>query len=251
MGGAIGGLPAGFAFCSAFGQYPAAPPAFEIASVKPSPSTVGHDGAITTAPGKFSARNATLKRLIFEAYRVPYSQITGGPAWLDSHEYDIEARAARPENGARLRLMLRTLLTERFKLALRSEMQERRIYALVVGKDGPRLRGSSDRGNTHTWRFHGDLSQFANVLAVQLTIPLSDDPATPSRASGAPVPVFDKTGIEGDYDISLDIKPDPGGDAFTIWQRALQEQLGLKLESQRALVEILIVDHVEKVPTEN
>lgn len=238
------------AFCGAFGQ-PAAPPAFEIASVKASRSIVGHDGDITTDPARFSARNATLKRLIFEAYRVPYSQITGGPPWLDSNEYDIDARPASPVSPAQLRLMLRRLLTERFKLAVRSESREGRVYALVVGKEGPRLRGSGNGEGSGKWRFHGDLSQFANLLAVQLTIPFLDDPTTPSHARGAPVPVVDKTGIEGVYDISLDLKPDAGADPFTVWQRALQEQLGLRLESQRAPVEFLIIDHANKVPTEN
>jgi len=234
-----------FALGTAFGQTPA----FEVASVKPSRSIVGHDGAITIEPGKLTVRNATLKRLIFEAYHVPYSQITGGPPWLDSNEYDIDAKAAGPANAEQLKLMLRTLLTDRFKLAVRSETRERRVYALMVGKDGPRLRGSA--GGDHPFRFHGDLSQFADILAIKLTIPFLSDPTTPSHARGDPIPVVNKTGIEGVYDIRLDLNQDPGADAFTVWQRALQEQLGLKLESQRAPVEILIIDHVEKVPTEN
>ncbi len=232
-------------FCNVFGQAPS----FEIASVKPSQSVVGHDGTITTDPERFTARNATLKRLIFEAYHVSYSQITGGPSWLDSNEYDIEARAENPVSAEQLRLMLRALLIERFKLVIRSESQERRVYALVVGKDGARLHGAPE--GSHKWRFHGDLSQFAGVLAVQLTIPLLDDPTVPSHARGAPIPVVDKTGIEGIYDISLDIKPEQGADPFTVWQRALQDQLGLRLESQKLPVEILIVDHADKVPIEN
>jgi uncharacterized protein (TIGR03435 family) len=225
--------------------------AFEVASVKPSRSLVGHDGDVTMEPDRITVRNATLKRLIFEAYHVPYSQITGGPPWLDSNEYDIDAKAAGPVGADQLRLMLRTLLIDRFKLAVRSESKERRVYVLTVGKDGPRLSGSPNGKDAHRWSFHGDLSQFAGILAVQLTIPFLDDPTTPSHARGAPVPVLDKTGVAGVYDISLDIKPEPGSDPFAVWQRALQEQLGLKLESQKALVEILIVDHVEKVPTEN
>lgn len=225
--------------------------AFEVASVKPSRTVVGHDGDVTFEPDRIRVRNTTLKRLIFEAYRVPYSQITGGPPWLDSNEYDIDAKAASPVGTEQLRLMLRTLLADRLKLAVRSESKERRVYVLTVGKDGPRLHGSRSEKDAHRWSFHGDLSQFAGILAVQLTIPFLDDPTTPSHARGAPIPVLDKTGIAGVYDISLDIKPEPGADAFAVWQRALQEQLGLKLESQKAPVEILIVDHVEKVPTEN
>jgi uncharacterized protein (TIGR03435 family) len=191
-----------------------------------------------------------LKRLIFEAWRIPYSQIAGGPGWLNTDEYDIEAKAASAANPEQFRLMLRTLLADRFRLAVHSEKNEGRVYALVAGKGGSKL-GEPGNKSEHAWRFHGDLSEFANVLAIQLTIPLLNDPGTPSHASGTPVPVLNKTGIEGVYDIALDIRPDPGGDMFTVWQRALQEQLGLKLESQRALIEVLVVDRAEKVPTAN
>jgi uncharacterized protein (TIGR03435 family) len=223
---------------AAFGQ-----PAFEVASVRPGKSIVGHDGVITTDPVRFTARNATLKRLIFEAYSIPYSQISGGPGWLDSNEFDIDAKPENPASLDQLRLMLRTLLTERFKLAIHRESKERSVYELLVGKDGPRLK-LPGKGS---WRFHGDLSQFAGNLAIQLTIPLLEDPGTPSRASGAPVPVIDKTGIQGVFDIAVDIKPDAGASVFTIWQRALQEQLGLKLVSGKAPVEIIVIDSAEKV----
>ena len=225
--------------------------AFEVASVKPSRTVVGHDGVITVKPGRFTVRNATLKRLIFEAYRVPYSQITGGPNWLESNEYDIDATFAWPANAEQLSQMLRTLLIDRFKLVVRSDTKERRVYVLTVGKDGPRLSrpGGLEPGNN--WQFHGDLSQFADRLATSLTMTFLDDPRAISHARGDPIPVLDKTGIQGVYDFSVNIKPDPGADPFAVWQRALQEQLGLKLESQKAPVEILIVDHVEKVPTEN
>jgi len=112
-----------------------------------------------------------------------------------------------------------------------------------------RLRGAPQ--DSHGLRFHGDLSQFADELAVTLTIPLLEDPTIPSYAKGTPIPVVNQTGIEGVYDIAVDIKPDSGADPFTVWQRALQEQLGLRLESQKAAVEILIVEHAEKVPVEN
>jgi uncharacterized protein (TIGR03435 family) len=231
---------AGLVGFSAFAQ-----PAFEVASVRPSKSVVGHDGVISADPGRLSARNATLKRLIFEAYRVPYSQISGGPGWLDSNEFDIDAKPDNPASPDQLRLMLRTLLTERFKLVLHRESRERSVYELLAGKDGLKKKA------TGTWRFHGDMTQFAGNLAMQLTIPLLEDPGSPSRASGAPVPVIDKTGIEGVYDFSLDIKPDAGASVFTVWQRALQEQLGLKLVSGKAPVVTIVIDSAEKVLSGN
>jgi uncharacterized protein (TIGR03435 family) len=241
-----GSLP-GVAFllaAAAFGQ-----PSFEVASVKASPSIEGRDGTFTTDPGRLSAHNVTLKRLIFEAWQIPYSQITGGPAWINNDEYDIEAKAAQRASIEQMRLMLQTLLTERFKLQVRSQKKEGRIYALLAAKDGPRLRREPGAGNPGTWRFHGDLTEFANLLAVQLTIPISDDPTTPTRARGSPTPVVNQTGIEGVFDLTVDLKPEPGADAFNLWQRALQEQLGLRLESRKGSFDVLSIEHAERTPT--
>ena len=175
----------------AFAQTAPAPLRFEVASVRLSKSIAGQDGTIVMELDRFIARNATMKRLIFEAWQIPYARITGGPPWLDAVEYEIDARPEAPAGAPQLRLMLQSLL---------------------------------------------------------------DDPATPSHAAGTAVPVIDKTKkteTEGIWDICLDIKPEHDADPFTIWQRALQEQLGLKLESQRAPLELLVVDHVERTPARN
>lgn len=216
--------------------------------MKASRKIVGHDGDVTIEPGKFVARNTTMKRLLFEAWQLPYAQILGGPAWLNSDEYDIEAKASGPAGAADVRLMLRALLAERFKLNARTEKRESRVYVLTVAKGGPRFPGVKE---DPTWGFHGDMHEFASRLAISLTIPLLEDPTTPSRARGTPIPVIDKTGIEGTHEVALHIRPDQGADPFTVWQRALQEQLGLKLESQKAPVDFLIVEHVERLPSEN
>ena len=100
-------------------------------------------------------------------------------------------------------------------------------------------------------QFRGDLQHFANLLSVQLTIPVIDDPGRPSIASGPAVPVLDKTGLSGIYDIRVNLKPEPGGDGFTLWQGVLRDQLGLKLESGREMVEVLVVDGAERMPTAN
>ena len=219
---------------------------FEVASVRPSASIVGHDGTFTVDPVRYAVRNATLNRLLVEAYGVPYGQITGGPAWIGSAEFDIEAKAESRSTPDQMHAMLKALLVERFQLAVHTEKKERRVYELKVAKDGPRL-GQPGTGN---WRFHGDLNEFARILAIQLTIPLLADPSMPSRASGTPVPVLNQTGIEGTYDFRLDLHSDIT-DPFTVWQRALQEQLGLRLEPGRGMVDYLVIDRAEKIPLEN
>jgi uncharacterized protein (TIGR03435 family) len=221
---------------------------FEVASVRASRQGVGHDGDISIEPGKFVARNASLKRLIFEAWQLPYAQIRGGPAWLNTDEFEIEAKAEGPASAQQLRLMLRALLIDRFKLNVRTEKRETRVYVLTVAKGGPRFPGVKE---DRTWEFRGDMNEFASRLAISLTIPLLEDPSTPSRAQGTPIPVINKTGIEDVHEIGLHIRPDQGADPFTIWQRALQEQLGLRLESQKAPVDFLIVEHAERLPSEN
>ncbi len=235
-----------------FGQSSPAAPVFESASVKASASKAGNDGSISTDPGRFTARNVTLKRLIHDAWRVPYAQIAG-PAWLDRDEYDIEATTGNPVPEAQLNLMLQSLLAERFRLVVHKQREQRRIYVLTAVKGRPMPPAVKEGDKPGRWRFQGDFAEFADVLSVQLTIPLSltNNPSIPSRAAGAAVPVVDQTRIEGVHDISLDIRPDQSGDTFTVWQRALREQLGLRLESRKARVDVLVISQADRVPAGN
>jgi uncharacterized protein (TIGR03435 family) len=242
---------------AAFGQSPAPLPQFEVAQVKqakPAPGRVYE--RITTGPARLTGSGVSLKQLIFEAYDMPYYRIFGGPAWLESETYDVEAKADGPVGVDQLKLMLRGLLADRFKLTLHRETKELKFYALTVAKNGPKLQSAKegDRSSDHGLeRFRGDLTEFANLLSLRLSMPMpmTDDPSVPIRATGVPPPVLDKTGIKGVFDISVGIKPEPGADTFVLWQRVLEEQLGLKLESQKGPVEVLVIDHAERVPTEN
>ena len=235
-------------------------PAFEVATVQPSNpiAAKGGRGGITADPGRLSARRVSLKELVFEAYSVPYYQISGGPSWLDSDEYDIDAKAETPVDRDQMRLMLRTLLADRFKLVIHRESQEMRVYALTVAKNGPLIHAIQG-GETvpakqpplGVQHFHCDMPQFAGLLSIRLSIPLLEDPSTPSRSNGPLIPVLDKTGLKGTYDIDIEVKPEPDGDSITAWQRALQQQLGLKLEAQKAPIEIIVIDHAEKIPVRN
>ncbi|MGA3017023.1 MAG: TIGR03435 family protein [Bryobacteraceae bacterium] len=241
-------------------QSQAAAPAFEVATVQLSDPMAARSGkaGITIDPRRLSARRVSLKELIFEAYNVPYYQISGGPSWLDSEEYDIDAKAESPAGRDQMRLMLRTLLADRFKLAIHRESKEMRVYALTVGKNGPLIHAIKDGETAPTEQFqagvqhyHGDMPQFAGLLSIWLSIPILEDPSTPSRSNGPLIPVLDKTGLKGTYNIDIDVKPEPDGDSITAWQRALQQQLGLKLEAQKAPIEIIVIDHAEKTPARN
>jgi uncharacterized protein (TIGR03435 family) len=228
---------------------------FDVASLKPSPHSVGKDGrgAIVTSPVRLSGRNVSLKSLIVEAYHVQPYQVTGGPNWLDLDEFDIDARAAGASTGAQLAAMLQALLAERFHLALHRDTKEMRVYTLTVDKGGSKLRPSTGepRPSTSPQDFHGGMRQLANLISIQLSIPTVDDPTRPAIASGPPIPVVDKTGLEGNFDITVNLPHDFGGDSYTRWQRALQDQLGLKLESQKMPQEILVVDRAERTPVGN
>ena len=239
----------------ATGQSNTQMPAFDVASVRASARLVGPDenNRITFEPAGFTGKNVTLRRCVAEAYRLQLSQVAG-PGWLDRNEYDIDAKASGPADREQLALMLRTLLAERFKLVQHTETRDLRVYELVVDKGGFRIRAVGEGGVPATgrgFRFHGDLQRFADLLAVQFSIPLPDDPGRPGTASGPPVPVLDKTGLGGIYDFAVDIRPEPGSDMFALWQRALQEKMGLRLESRRVGVKVLVVDSAESMPTAN
>ena len=239
----------------ALGQANAKAPTFDVASVRPSQHAVGLDynNQITYSPTGITARNVTLKRLIAEAYRLQMNQIFG-PAWIDRNEYDIEARTGGTESREQMAPMLQGLLAERFKLTKHGETREMRVYELVIGKSGLKVRSVNPgdlAGTEPGFRFHGDMRQLADLIAVQLAIPAPSNPSEPARASGPPIPVVDKTGLEGTFDFRVDIHPDLGTDMFTAWERFLEDQLGLRMENHKGNVEVLVMDDAVKIPTEN
>jgi uncharacterized protein (TIGR03435 family) len=228
---------------------------FEVASVKPSAARRGPDynNRLTFEPAGFTARNATIKRLVAEAYRVQFTQVAG-PNWIDENEYDIDAKAGGAATQDQIALMLRALLADRFKLAEHRETREMRAYELVVDKGGPKIHAFKEGDAPSTgpgFRFHGELRDFADFLAVQLSVAMPDDPTRPGIASNHAVPVLDKTGLAGIYDFSADIRLEPGADIFNLWQDVLRERLGLRLDAHRGPVDALVVDSAEKIPTSN
>jgi uncharacterized protein (TIGR03435 family) len=232
--------------------------AFSVASLKPSARIAGRDarGSFAFAPDRVSARNVSLKDLILQAYDLMPYQIAGGPGWLDSDEFDLDARSETPANREELRRMLQNLLAERFHLTLRTEEKEIRAYVLSVDKAGAKIHAVSAEtppapSAPGRRPFHGDLDQFARLLSIQLSIPTSNDPTRPSMAAGPGVPVVNNTGLPGVYDFSVEFRPEAGVDMFLLWQRILQEQLGLKLESRRIQAKLYTVERAERIPAAN
>lgn len=239
--------------CPVFAQ---SAPQFEVASVKPSQQHVGPDynNQFAFLPVGITARNVTLQRLLAEAFQLQLNQVLG-PDWLERNEYDLQAQSAGPASKEQLALMLRNLLNERFHLKQHEESRNMRIYELVVAKGGLKIQPLKDDQMPSAGlglNFHGNMHELANLIAIQLTFPaLSNDPTRPVFAGGPQIPVLDNTDLSGIYDFVVDLKPETGADGFTMWQRLLQDQLGLKLESNRRDVPVLMIDVVTSIPTEN
>jgi uncharacterized protein (TIGR03435 family) len=246
------------AVCSAQGQ---SNTAFEAASIRPSDPTATGQRISGTPGGLFRATNATLKSLIENAYDVRGFLIFGGPAWLDTQGYDIEARGeALPVSTDILAKMtdeqrkpymelfnrrLRTLLMERFQLRVHRETKELPVYALIVAKNGPKLQAAIDDGGPRE-----RMNVKADAGQVQITARSATlGPFTKTLADLVGRPVLDKTGLTGSFDFTIIYSSDlgtPRTDGGPSLFTALQEQLGLKLDSQKGPVEVLIIDGAEK-----
>jgi uncharacterized protein (TIGR03435 family) len=240
-------------------------PVFEVASLKPNDSGRAGFGIRILPGGKLVATNIPLKRLIATAYSVTDYQIFGSASLIETPRFDLEAQAPGPADLPQLRVMLQSLLEERFKLKFHRETKELPIYSLVPAKNkGPGLTeapggdcgasvapeapsaaplakiacGTVNPGPGTIRGHRGRISQLADRLSTLL-----------GRT------VVDKTGLTGIYDILLTWTPDPalehappseeptGPSLFT----AIQEQLGLKLEGGKGPVEVIVVDSAEKL----
>jgi uncharacterized protein (TIGR03435 family) len=208
-------------------------PTFEVASVKPADPTSPVQSWTGGSPGRFAARG-TLQFFIQLAYDVESLQLTGGPKWLNSDIFEIDAKDERPFNTAERNLMLQTLLADRFKLVLHSETRELPVFALVVGKSGPKIQEVTDG--------IGTMTTGRGRLSCRLPIAAFARYLSPTLGRT----VLDRTGLTGAFDIKLEWTPDGDDASGPSILTAVQEQLGLKLESARGPVEILVIEHAEK-----
>ena len=264
-------------------------PEFEVASIKPAPPQPPNQMRIMMGgdPGRVNMANISLKDMMRQAYQVKDYQISG-PDWMNSVRFDVVATIPPNTPKEQIPLMWQSLLEDRFKLTLHRDQRELPVYALVVGKNGPKLkesekqdgpaggppgggmfpgggRGMVQMGRGRLTANRTTVAGFAEILSRQMDRP-----------------VVDLTEIKGFYDFTLEWTPDerqrmqfmpgmpapppgaagegrperaggsdgtpPSGPTIFV---AVQEQLGLKMEAKKSPVEILVIDHVERTPTEN
>jgi uncharacterized protein (TIGR03435 family) len=213
--------------------------AFEVATIKPSDPEARVPIDLRVLPGgTLTVTGYTLKLLIHDAYGLKYNQMSGGPAWTDTDRFDIAAKAEGDPDHDQMMRMLQTLLADRFQLKVHREAKEGAVYALVAAKGGPKLQPAKT-GEESFLRFY----RTGVVTGQNTTMSLLADRLNDFDFGR---PVLDRTGLKGNFDFKFEYgpdetKPDSGPSIFT----ALQE-LGLKLESQRGPVEVLVIDRATK-----
>jgi len=226
--------------------------AFDVASIRPSKTTtagvsISHD----PRTGRFIGRNITLKVLIGAAFQVFDFQIRGGPGWIDSERYEVNATASYPTSADQNLRMVQAMLRDRFKLVFHAEDKEVSGLGLVVAKGGPKVRKASD---DEIYRFQFRLP--AGPLTARKA-PISSLVTFLSRRLGRPIE--DDTKLSDLYDFTLKWTPDeseldPEGMSVRVARdpfgpslvTALQDQLGLRVEARKMSVHLFVVDTAER-----
>src|SRR5882724_1380896 len=223
-------------------------PIFDVASIKPSKNPEG-SSTWDSSPeaGSMRMQNQSLRALIRIAYGVRDDQISGGPKWLDSDRYNIDAKAVGAAKDPQLLLMLRSLLVDRFKLLIHKDSRPFSGFSLVVGKGGLKIKsvqpGQNNQLNTrggHMLAKGVSMAKLAQTLAILTGYPVADE-----------------THVSDVFDFNLDWAPDSSrltvdDQAALVDQStgeslfsALQYQLGLKLEARKIPTEFVVIDHAE------
>jgi len=256
-------------------------PAFEVATVKPAPpdrkelpgpvaeAAFSQGGPGTRNPERINYAGVTLKMMLQRAYKLKAAEISG-PQWLDSNRYDVVAKIAQGTSEEDFRLMLQALLTERFQITSHRENRGLPVYLLTVAKSGPKLKPAASavvsddpddrkaarmkaldaslkqpfaliRGGSPRSSFgiNGTVEQFANALSGRVDRP-----------------VRNTTKLDGIYSFHLEYvlegaKPGPDGELGPFIFEAVEEQLGLRLQSANEKSEVMVIDKAEKTPTSN
>jgi len=220
---------------------------FEVAVIRPSAPSSGGTNFNVYDGGRVRIENEPVKLLIRVAFGLQNAQIAGGPAWVESDRYDIEAKTGRPEKpgGGTLGPYLQDMLAQRFHMQSHRESRELTVWVLVAGKGGTKLKPAEpdEKSGMSTTSRAGTTKLTATANPMELLASYI------GNRLGAIVQ--DQTGIKGAYDFTLEWAPDQAANASApSLITAIQEQLGLKLESRKSPVEVLVIDRIER-PTEN
>jgi uncharacterized protein (TIGR03435 family) len=235
------------AFCAGcFAQ--SAPPAFETASIHPNPRVERQEAQVS--PGNLVMRNLPLFFLVQWAWDVTPAQIDA-PPWFMEACFDIVAKAPGPADETQMRLMLQALLADRFGLRLHKEARVMPVYAITLAKGGPKFQESATEGSFALERNNPVVLNWHHARMSDLAQGIS---------GVARQPVIDDTGLKGRYEIHMDLSAylnraggagDGQFDMMSVLFTGLQDLLGLKLEARKQSVDVLVIDHAEKTPTEN
>jgi uncharacterized protein (TIGR03435 family) len=230
---------------------------FDAVSIRPS-SPDARGGGFNVSPGRLNAKNVSLEELVNFAYGLHGYQLSGGSGWMETEHYEMVATFPAATTNSQRARMMQAMLADRFRLAIHRESKEIPGYALVTGKNGPRLHAaeSAESGmmlgrsaTTGQRTLHGTSAKMQDLASI--------------LADLLGRPVTDATGLTGIYDFSMEWTPDPvsegslrkGGDRPEVSPdgqtgpsifTALQEALGLKLETRKVAVETIVIDQAEK-----
>jgi uncharacterized protein (TIGR03435 family) len=230
---------------------------FDVATIKPADSSEPGRFIKMEGTNRFVEKDYTLKLLIAAAYDLNPRTISGGPAWITSDHYDIQAVTPgdqRPDHDEQMS-MLRSLLSERFKLTFHREQKEFSIYTLEVAKGGPKLKATAASADAPATV--GPAVVYPQRVVLPGRNASMGNLVSLFQRAILDRPVVDKTEIKGRYDFDLEWAPDetqfggalpPATEAATSPPlfKAIEEQLGLKLEAMRGPVDALIVDSAER-----
>jgi uncharacterized protein (TIGR03435 family) len=241
------------------------PPSFEVATIKPNTSENGGSSSRYGRDDRFTASNTTIKSLLEWALQISGTRIVGGPKWLDSARFDIDAKMDQSEfkrinslswnqKVAAIGSLVQKLLVDRLQLKTHWEEREQPVFALVVAKGGSKLQPVANKE-------HGSMKSrnYGHIQATDVTLAEVAELLTEGTGNELGHIVVDRTGIQGAFDVNLQWTPDNGGSANDASLpvtsgpslfSAVQEQLGLKLESAKAPVKVLVIDRLE-MPSEN
>jgi uncharacterized protein (TIGR03435 family) len=224
---------------------------FEAASLKPSKAGSGR-GSMRMDSTRLTYTNVSVRECIASAWNVKDYQIDG-PDWLRTDRYDLAATAGAPVEEDALKSMLQTLLLERFHMKVHLEKRDLPVYAMVVSKNGAKLKDAAAPGRPAI-RMNGGGVVFTSVTIADLI-----DLMSRAHLAELDRPVVDDTGLTGRYDVTINLfgtqeemksalsKGDFGSSIFTL----IQEQLGLRLEPKKLPLQMVVVDQAERTPSQN